>query len=67
MEELGLLAADASQEKLRLSLGEPHGWPLGPERSFSIPPLAVSCLQSPCFVWFTNVGSQYLRQQPRKL
>jgi hypothetical protein len=27
VEELGLLAADAGQEKLHLSLGEPHCWP----------------------------------------
>jgi hypothetical protein len=26
------LAVDAGQEKLLLGLGEPHGWPLGPER-----------------------------------
>jgi lipoate-protein ligase A len=29
--ELGLLAVDADLGKLRLVLGEPHGWPLGPE------------------------------------
>jgi hypothetical protein len=29
--ELGFLAADASQGKLRLGLGKPHSWSLGPE------------------------------------
>jgi hypothetical protein len=29
--ELGLLTTDADQGKLCLSLGQPHGWPLGPE------------------------------------
>jgi hypothetical protein len=32
VKELGLLSVDAGQEKLRLGLGEPHGWPLGPKR-----------------------------------
>jgi hypothetical protein len=26
------LTVDAGQGELRLGLGEPHGWPLGPER-----------------------------------
>jgi hypothetical protein len=26
------LTANAGQRELRLGLGEPHGWPLGPER-----------------------------------
>jgi hypothetical protein len=32
MAELDLLAPDAGQDKLRLGLGKPHGWLLGPER-----------------------------------
>jgi hypothetical protein len=31
LDQLDLLADDAGQGKLRLGLGEPHGWPLGPE------------------------------------
>jgi hypothetical protein len=32
LEELYILAADAGHEKLRLGLGEPHGWPHGYSR-----------------------------------
>jgi hypothetical protein len=32
VDELGLLAADGGQEKLRLGLGEPNGWPHGHSR-----------------------------------
>jgi hypothetical protein len=31
VKEIGPLAADAGQEEVRLSLGEPNGWSLGPE------------------------------------
>jgi hypothetical protein len=48
------LTAYAGQRELRLSLGEPHGWPLGPERrkpyghSGYLRGLgAVHCLHSP--------------------
>jgi hypothetical protein len=67
--ELGLLAADAGQEKLRLSLGEPHIWPLGPKRGasrpFWVPPLVVNCLKPPCFVGVSNVGCRCSKRQPR--
>jgi hypothetical protein len=61
MEELGLFAADASQEKLRPGLGIPHRLAAqhrtaGGARTPWISSLAVSCLQSPCFVGVTNVG-----------